>query len=151
MTGHNSPGKAQTAPAGLMRGCAWLAVAALGCYVLIGSLASQRYGNAGWISGGIATLVCAVAAMVSLAWFALTRGTFVAVHALLGGTALRLLLPMAAAIALPRVEPTLATAGFTGCLLGSFLILLTVETVLLVRLARTPADATAARVTSKVL
>ncbi len=128
-------------PLSLVAACAWLAATVLAAYPIVGAIAGERYGRAGWISAAVAAGIC---------WFASTaalvagnrhttranqghNGPQRAFYVLLYGMLFGFAIPLASGMILSRSVPQLAAGGIFGLMVVFYLLTLAVGTVLAVR------------------
>jgi hypothetical protein len=104
--------------------------------------AAYGWWRAEWngVAASVATLgVCGLAAGVSLAVAVGSQMAKQPISGVLGGMAVRMVVPLLALVAAAKLGPAWTSAGFGELLLGYYLAALAVETWILVRLV--PADA----------
>jgi len=127
---------ARSGPMGLVVSCAVLALVVLLAFPAFAWFGFSRHGHVGLLAAATAGVVCFVAAAAALAASATLRGPKTAVHGALLGIAFRTGLPLMAGFVLMQRGGPLAEAGVFGMIVVYFLITLTVETLLAVRLLR---------------
>jgi hypothetical protein len=101
-----------------------------------GYWAYARHGSSGLAAVAIAAVACWIAATGALLLAGWLRNTPHSVSGILGGTLLRISLPLVAAAGCKIAAPALFQVGLLGYLLLFFLLTLVVETLLLVWLLR---------------
>lgn len=116
--------------------CLLLAAAVALAAAGAGYWAFARHGSLGATAVCIAAVTCWLAATAALLLAGLLRNTPHSVSGILGGTLVRMFLPLAVAAGCKIGAPALFQAGLLGCLLLFFLLTLVVETLLLVWLLR---------------
>jgi hypothetical protein len=114
-----------------------IAAVALGSVVL-GAYQYAEHGIAGIEAAAIAVVTCGLSSLSALILAGRLRGTPYAVAGQLGGSLLRMLPPLVVVLLLQPRWPLVAAAGLFSCTVACFLFTLLVETVLLVRLVRSP-------------
>jgi len=117
-----------------------IALMTLGGFAL-GVFQYSIHGIPGVEAAAIGVVTCGLSSLSALIVAGRLRGTPFAVAAQLGGSLLRMLPPLVVVLLLQPRLPLVAAAGLFGCTLASFLFSLLVETVLLVRLVRSPSGA----------
>ena len=123
--------------------CATLAIALLLALPLFAWYGQARHGEDGLAAAVTACLVCLTGGLLALLTTAFLQGPL-ALHGLLASMIFRLGLPLGAGVALSSQGGPLAEAGVFGLIMGYYLLMLSVETPLSVRLIRhTGADAKA--------
>lgn len=120
----------QRAPLRVGPALAMLAAALLLATAVVAAVAFERAGVPGLVGSVIAGCVCLAGASAALLLTSHFTGTPNAVVGLLGGTLLRTMVPLAAAVAVSESSPTLAHAGVFGQFVILFLVALAVETCL---------------------
>lgn len=108
---------------------------------LLGVYEYAEHGLAGVEAAAIATVTCGLSSLAALIVAGKLRGTPYAVAGQLGGSLFRMLPPLVVVLQLQPRLPMVAAAGLFGCMVVTFLFALLVETVLLVRLVRSPSSA----------
>jgi hypothetical protein len=121
-------------PFSLPAACAWLLVAVLLAYAVIGAIAGQQHGAAGWTAAAVAAGICWLAQTLSMIATSLTRGPLRGLYSLVYGLAFGFAGPFAAGLILSRRVPQLADAGVFGLIVAFYLVTLAVGTLLTVRL-----------------
>lgn|GEM_PF-3326611 len=116
--------------------CLLLAVAVAPAAAGAGYWAFARHGLLGVTAVCIAAITCWLAATAALLLAGLLRNTPHSVSGILGGTLVRISLPLIVAAGCKIVAPALFQTGLLGYLLLFFLLTLVVETLLLVWLLR---------------
>lgn len=116
--------------------CLLLAVVVALAAAGAGYWAFARRGSLGATAVGVAAVTCWLAATAALLLTGSLRNTPHAVSGILGGTLVRMLLPLAVAVGCQVSAPAITQAGLFGYLLLFFLLTLVVETLLLVWLLR---------------
>jgi hypothetical protein len=114
--------------------CAWLLAAVLLAYAVIGTIAGQQHGAAGWVAAAVAAATCLVAQSATLVATTLTRGPLRGLYSLAYGLVFGFALPFVAGFVLSRRVPYLAEAGVFGLMLAFYLITLAAGTLLTVKL-----------------
>jgi hypothetical protein len=106
--------------------------------LVAGGIGYYRFGSPGILAASRAGLVTggpALAALIVTVWFA---GGPYAVAGTLGGTFLRTGGPLAGLVLVRALSPALEDAGFVLMVLGMYMAVLPVETILAVRLSKRP-------------
>ncbi len=123
---------------GRLRQCAWsvgvLLVVVLLVGLAVGFYGFSRHGNQGIVAAVVAGLLCFAAASAALIVAALTANTPNALTGILLGIVLRTAAPLLLSILLMQAFSPLADAGLLGMVLVNYLVVLTAETLLAVRL-----------------
>jgi hypothetical protein len=109
--------------------------------VVLGAYQYVEHGIAGIEAAAIAALTCGLSSLGALIVAGRLRGTPYAVAGQLGGSLFRILPPLVVVLLLQPRLPLVTAAGLFGCTVACFLLTLLVETVLLVRLVRSPSGA----------
>jgi len=112
------------------RSLAMLSAAMLLATAVVGAFAFERAGVAGVVGSLVAGTVCLAGAAAALLLTAHYCGTANALIGVLGGTLLRTMVPLGAAVVISQASPTLANAGVFGQFVILFLVALAVETCL---------------------
>ncbi len=112
----------------------WLTVAMGGVLPLAAGGAYALYGRNGLAAAGVAFAVCWVAGVLALAITRFSRDPQRAMAGLVLAMLVRMGLPLAAGLTLGRGGGPLAEGGVFGLIVLFFLVMLTVETFLSVRL-----------------
>ena len=116
--------------------CFVLFAIVLAAWAIVGGMAYQHQGAVGMQTTAIAAFVCWFSATIALVLGGVLRDTPHAVSGILGGTLVRLMLPLAVAAYCQASDSRFARAGLFGYLALFFLLTLTIETLLLVWLLR---------------
>lgn len=114
-----------------------LAVAA----ALAGAVASQRFGVRAYEASGVAALLNWVAGSLALAIILATRNTQQRINGALGAMVSRMVLPLAAVMYFTGSHHPLASCGIVGFIVVHYLVGLTIETLMTVRLVSTGSSA----------
>lgn len=132
MTDSTDGRPARFKPLSLPVACFVLFAIVLAAWAIVGVMAFRRQGAIGLQATAIAAFTCWFSATVALVLAGILRDTPHAVSGILGGTLIRLMLPLAVAAGCQASNSVFAKAGLFGYLVLFFLLTLTVETLLLV-------------------
>lgn len=119
------------------RGAAAILAAQLCVFAFVGWYGHSQHGMTGVHAAAVACLVCFLPAAVALCCVALTAGTPNALTGTLLSMVLRTALPFFVTIFLVQAHKPLADAGLFGMVLINYLVVLTVESALAVRMIQT--------------
>lgn len=114
----------------------WLLLVASLLLAAIACFAYPRHGLIGLAAAGASLLVCLVPSCAALLLTGLTAGTSNAINGIFLGVFLRTAVPFLLTILLTQAISPLADAGLFGMVLINFLVMLTIETVLVVRIVQ---------------
>lgn len=114
----------------------WLLLVACLLLIALGCFAYPRHGMMGLATAVVSVLVCLVPSGGALFLTGLTAGTSNAINGIFLGVFLRTAIPFLLSILLTQAISPLADAGLFGMVLINFLVMLTVETVLVVRIVQ---------------
>ena len=129
---HTSPHRWRACLSGLR----WLLIAVAIVIGVVGYFGSLSSGSLGWAAAATAGLVCFVSAATAFSVTVFSSGTPKALSGLLLSVLLRTAVPFLAAVVLVNTFPGLASAGLFGMLVITYLVALTVETWLAVRVVQ---------------
>lgn len=104
---------------------------------VVGYFAFQRHGSDGLMAACLAGGLCFVASTAALIVTAMTTGTPNALSGIFLGIIMRTAIPFLVSILLMQASKPLADAGLLGMVLINYLVALTVESVLAVRIVQT--------------
>ena len=114
----------------------WLLLLLLPVVGTVGYFAFQQHGIAGLNAAFVAAFLCYATAAAALVITAMTAGTPNALSGSFLGIFLRTAIPFFVSILLVQASKPLADAGLFGMVLLNYLFVLTVETVLAVRIVQ---------------
>lgn len=120
----------------MLRSCAWLTLTVLIALPLVGGVVGATRGVSGVLAALVAAGVCWFGAMAALVVAGGAGRDGRAVQAHLKGMFFRLGLPLAAGLALQKAGGVLAEGGVFGQIVVFYLITLTAETLLSLRLIK---------------
>jgi len=115
----------------------WLLLAVTVVFLCVSCFSFPWHGWSGVLAAGVSGLLCWLASSAALVVTTLTAGSSKAVGGTLLSMLLRTAVPFVMALVLMRISRPLADAGLFGMVLVNYLVLLTVETVLAVRVIQT--------------
>ena len=115
----------------------WLLLVAAVLFVGLAIFGYTHSGVAGLAAAVVSVLVCLLPACAALSVTAMFAGTPNAVNGIFLGVFLRTAVPFLLSVLLSQAIRPLADAGLFGMVLLNFLVMLTVETVLVVRIVQT--------------
>lgn len=127
-----TPSLPSLASAGLP--CLWLSVVVLAVLPVMAGYGYSAYGRMGVYAALAAAGICWLGAVIALVVTALTRGAQSGGYGLLLGIAFRTGIPLVASMMLKEQGGPLAEAGVFGMIVVYYLITLTSETLLAMRL-----------------
>ena len=119
----------------------WLLLVSLGAFAACAAFAFPRHGWSGVTAAALATLIVGCSAAAALWSTGITVGTPKAMQGMFLGVFLRTVVPFLLSILMTQAFSPLADAGLFGMVLINFLVMLTVETFLVVRIVQTHAPA----------
>jgi len=112
----------------------WLGAVVLVALVLVGALAFSRSGAAGFAAAVVGAVVCFSSAALAMWVTAASAGGASAINGSLLAILIRTGFPLLLGVVVLRASPPLAEAGLFGMIFVFYLLTLTAETVLAVRL-----------------
>lgn len=112
----------------------WLLLVGALLFAGLASFAYPRHGAVGLAAAATSVLVCLIPSCGALFITGLVVGTANAVNGIFLGIFLRTAVPFLLSVLLTQAISPLADAGLFGMVLLNFLVMLTVETVLVVRI-----------------
>jgi hypothetical protein len=115
----------------------WLLLVAVLMFAALSIFAFPRHGNIGLVAAAVSVLVCLLPACAALLVTGLWAGTPNAINGIFLGVFLRTAVPLLLALLLTQAISPLADAGLFAMVLVNFLVMLTVETILVVRIVQT--------------
>lgn len=112
----------------------WLLMVGAVLFTALAAFAFPRHGVVGLAAAATSVLVCLIPSCGALCLTGLVVGTANAVNGIFLGIFLRTAVPFLLSVLLTQAISPLADAGLFGMVLLNFLVMLTVETVLVVRI-----------------
>jgi len=125
-----------------LKSMVWLLLVSLGVLAACSAFAYPRHGWIGVTAASLASLVCGCSAAAALWATGITVGTPKAMPGMFLGVLLRTVVPFLLSILMTQAFRPLADAGLFGMVLINFLVVLTVETFLVVRIVQAYAPTT---------
>jgi hypothetical protein len=122
----------------LLAACAVLFAVLAPLAIAMACFAYSRSGTIGIVAAAIAGGICWVSASLALVAAFLGQRWNNPIAGILGGTLLRLGLPLAGGLAIQQTQPALAQAGCFTMILGLYLVALVVETALSLKFVPQP-------------
>ena len=124
----------QSTVLGLVGACALLAAIVLPCAVVVALVVSRSLTSDALLSAALGGGVCLAAGVLALAITFVGNRFRSPVPAVLGATIVRMGLPLAAVVVLPRLSNNGIPAGMISTILGVYMIALVAETLLSLRM-----------------
>lgn len=116
--------------ASLVKSCAWLALAVLVIWPAFAWFGHTRAEWMGVLASAIAAGICWLSGALALVTSYFANQTGNGVQGVLGGMLFRMGIPLAGGLLLDRQVPALAESGIFPMVLGFYLIVLVIETLL---------------------
>lgn len=121
----------------------WLLMVVVVIAGVLSYVGFARHGLAGAVAALVAGLICFLPSVVALLVTSFTTGTSNAVSGMFLGIFLRTVVPFGVSIFLVQAVAPLAESGLFGMVLVTYLVVLSVETCLAVRIVQTVHSASA--------
>ena len=108
--------------------------------VLLAGALNRGFSLDSLVTAAVAGGVCWLAATLALALTFFGNKNGAPIQGVLGGMLFRMGLPLAAVLALPRLDERFASSGLVGTILGVYLVTLAVETLLALKMVPSQAQ-----------